>query len=208
MFAKRKPNLVFLMCVTLGFVACGDAQEGNNGEEEEPSIPDGAQEIIDQEDLNHFEENGFEVYRGSNPPNIEGSYLLDDSVISYDEDGESNGQDLFNYTWSFSDQSGDEVQVAYSAPEGDSASGIGGFLAGDGDCFTLISEVEGTDSNDCSYARDHLISGCIAEDGLEGGQTAYVTYFDTDDPDCTVEDPRGTRFVTDETDDFAPEVNE
>ena len=165
-------------------MGCGDA--GDNNGSGDPSLADGAVDFIGEDNLALFEEQGFVVHRGANPPAIEGTYEMAHSVVTFDESGQHTGRGLYTYEWTFSDQNNDEVVVSYWSEANDEASGIGGFISGEGDCFTVISQLEGEDAG-CIFERVHMFSGCVAQGGIDDFQTAYHTRYLGESVDGTTE---------------------
>ena len=193
--------LLLLVAVVSLVVGCGSATDGTGGGSQY-AIPSGSQDIMSDEELAYFQDKGFVINEGTNPPDIEGSYEMADSVVTFDESGQHTGRGLYTYVWEFSNQNEDAVEVAYSTNAGDEASGIGGFISGQGDCFTVMSRLEGeSETSGCVFHRVHMFSGCVTENSIDDFQTAYHTRHPGEGPEgAQCEEHDEPRRMSEETD--------
>lgn len=195
-------------------VACGDADDDNNGEEgSEYEIPEGMSDYLSDEEIGQFTDNGFELNDGDEPPNIEGSYSAADSTFTYDSSGQDTGDDVYEYIWAFENQTDEQMDVSYeSQGSDDEASGLGGFIAGEGDCFTVAAEVTGVDGDGCDFIRVHLVSGCISDAGIEDFATGITGWEpgggpEADEEACEPSDEKAYQIAV-EQDGLADRVDE
>ena len=116
---------------------------GNNGQS--LNIPMEAKAIIPEETLRQIRTHGMPIYEGTNPPNIEGIYLLDNLRFHYssdpDEKGFTKGDKAADYKYRFYEQNGVKLKSDYRALKfgaNDIATGSGAIISGSGNNFTVF----------------------------------------------------------------------
>ena len=144
---------------------------GNNSKS--LNIPVKAKAIIPEETLHQIRAQGMPIYEGTNPPNIEGIYLLDNLRFHYSSDpgekGFTKGDKAVNYKYRFYQQNGVKLKSDYRALKfgvNDIATGSGAIISGSGNNFTVFlnhaAHTEGVKNNDII-----LISGEITPEGIK-----------------------------------------
>ena len=144
---------------------------GNNSKS--LNIPVEAKAIIPEETLHQIRAKGMPIYEGTNPPNIEGIYLLDNLRFHYSSDpgekGFTKGDKAVNYKYRFYQQNGVKLKSDYRALKfgvNDIATGSGAIISGSGNNFTVFlnhaAHTEGVKNNDII-----LISGEITPEGIK-----------------------------------------
>lgn len=144
---------------------------GNNSKS--LNIPIEAKAIIPEETLHQIRAQGMPIYEGTNPPNIEGIYLLDNLRFHYSSDpgekGFTKGDKAVNYKYRFYQQNGVKLKSDYRALKfgvNDIATGSGAIISGSGNNFTVFlnhaAHTEGVKNNDII-----LISGEITPEGIK-----------------------------------------
>ena len=144
---------------------------GNNSKS--LNIPVEAKAIIPEETLHQIRAQGMPIYEGTNPPNIEGIYLLDNLRFHYSSDpgekGFTKGDKAVNYKYRFYQQNGVKLKSDYRALKfgvNDIATGSGAIISGSGNNFTVFlnhaAHTEGVKNNDII-----LISGEITPEGIK-----------------------------------------
>ena len=144
---------------------------GNNSKS--LNIPIEAKAIIPEETLRQIRAQGMPIYEGTNPPNIEGIYLLDNLRFHYSSDpgekGFTKGDKAVNYKYRFYEQNGVKLKSDYRALKfgvNDIATGSGAIISGSGNNFTVFlnhaAHTEGVKNNDII-----LISGEITPEGIK-----------------------------------------
>jgi len=144
---------------------------GNNSKS--LNIPVEAKAIIPEETLHQIRAQGMPIYEGTNPPNIEGIYLLDNLRFHYSSDpgekGFTKGDKAVNYKYRFYQQNGVKLKSDYRALKfgvNDIATGSGAIISGSGNNFTVFlnhaAHTEGVKNNDII-----LISGEITSEGIK-----------------------------------------
>ena len=144
---------------------------GNNSKS--LNIPIEAKAIIPEETLHQIRAQGMPIYEGTNPPNIEGIYLLDNLRFHYSSDpgekGFTKGDKAVNYKYRFYQQNGVKLKSDYRALKfgvNDIATGSGAIISGSGNNFTVFlnhaAHTEGVKNNDIT-----LISGKLTPEGIK-----------------------------------------
>ena len=183
---KRTIYVFFtVLCALFVMVSCSKSDDnsggnsgnnkGNNGGNNGQSlnIPMEAKAIIPEETLQQIKAQGMPIYEGTNPPNIEGIYLLDNLRFHYSSDpgekGFTKGDKAVNYKYRFYEQNGVKLKSDYRALKfgvNDIATGSGAIISGSGNNFTVFlnhaAHTEGVKNNDII-----LISGEITSEGIK-----------------------------------------
>ena len=162
----------------LTLIGCSKSDD-NNGEEKKQvktsnfNIPAEAKAIIPEKFIGEMAANGMTIHEGTNPPNIEGIYLLDNLKFLYTSDPDDHyftkGQPAADYKYKFYDQQGVKVKSDYKALKFgvfDVATGYGAIISGSGNKFTVFlshdANTEGVKNNDIT-----LISGELTPQGIK-----------------------------------------
>ncbi len=171
-------------------------------------VPDGVNELLTSEDVEALRAVGMQVYTGDTPPWIEGDYLLDTLTISYDDVSGAIGAPIIETYLGFHDQDNDDGTLDTSLHDAISdGTGLGGFVSGEGDCFTVWVRFDGHNfPDDCVYQMAQLFSGCVDDAGIEDLQFGYVLV-DRSGP-CQDTVPIDHRRVMDEVDGLAERLLE
>ncbi len=184
------PVLLFGM-----FFSCSHTQE-------EKIIND----LLSDDQLEILENLGMPINSGENPPDITGYYNTNDLDCIEDTTG------LFlqnlNYYWFFHDQSDVNVELDYYNLSGDSATGRGAFIFGEGSDFTVYMETEGEYSGyGITYTTVNLYSGTLTDSGIEDFTNGFIMTGKTgDDGDYFLMPVDGAR-IYEEGDDLAEELS-
>lgn len=179
---------VAICVLALGVMPCivGCSKKSDKDEEIDTRIDDVVPEEI-QERLNAY----MTIYRGVNPPNIEGCYLLDDPEVVFCEDEDDGGYEpgetgFVEEYIRFSNQDMKKNTVDYEELDDYSEqSGEGAFISGDGNDFTAYFNTTGTyDGIYGIYIKTALvISGTKTSSGIENLRYAFIMVEKGDDPD-------------------------
>lgn len=166
----RKNSIMFLSLIFISgilFVSCKkdkkeDSKVEDNGLTQEINnlIPDSI--ITAMVDL------GMPINRGGTPPVLAGTYLanpfiLKASNILYDNPGNA----FADYYVTFYDQNNDNLSIKLDYTNGpESGSGLGGFIVGTGDQFSVFAEVNSTYST-FNAKLVQVISGKLTAEGIK-----------------------------------------
>lgn len=179
--------------------------------EEIKNVPNPVNEFLNNNDIEEYEKTGMKIYTGNNPPNIEGLYKSDSLVIFYDEPFENVapvGAEVSSYNHKFYDQKRDGTIKLKRIPlEGqDTAEGVGGFISGDNNCFSIFVNVK-DQSDQCDTDQATIYSACKTEVGLEGLQAGFILK-KQEGPGCGKVVPVGHLRIITEDDELAERTEE
>jgi ABC-type glycerol-3-phosphate transport system permease component len=169
---KKRLNKAFLVIfliiifLLIGWLLFSFFQKNNN--DKEPvvgTIPSQVQEFLSQQDIDEFKELDFPVYFGFNPPNIEGTYRTDSKKVDYDKKGIFRvGMNLLDQDNTFRNQT-ENFEIVFDdkiLKSGTVSKGKGGFISGEGNCFTVYQKKVANRSG-CISTTVELMSGCLDE---------------------------------------------
>lgn len=157
---------------------CGNAEEATlgggglsttdldgDGDGAIDDVPEGVNDWFTAADLQQLADAGLPIYTGDNPPLVAGSYLADSLQIVKDSLGASGS--VTAYTFQFAAQtSAGALLLSYESQDVDSSADNPAFVAGDGDCFSVFTEITGYQAtDDCTYRRPSAYSACLDESG-------------------------------------------
>ena len=142
------------------------------------------------------------IYEGSNPPNIEGVFVMSPSELFHDSTDDFNvgyvfsdmyfrffNQDMINNTLDYEEKQGRSV-----------GKGTGCFISGEEDKFTVYFTIDETYSYEkyTIYLKKALIiSGILTNGGIKNLEYAFVVTDKSDDPDRKLINPGDFRVVKD-----------
>lgn len=129
------------------------------------------------------------IYRGNNPPMIEGTYLIDPLVTVYCQDqgnGGYNPGDIVNSEYAgFFNQDNSKLTLDFKAESVNGTSyekGNGSFIAGDGNNFTVYFNTNGMTQN-ITTRTALVISGTKTSSGIQNLEYAFVMVEKGADPE-------------------------
>ena len=149
--------------------ACAPASEAYDDDYQYShyGIPDGVDEFLTGSALNALEDAGVPVYRGTEPPFVEGDYLAEQMRLRFSDIEGETGSDSAPTDFRFYDQTDDgDITVDYSVLDIERGDGLGSFISGGEDCFTIFVELE-SHIGSCTAQTVSLISACTHELGFE-----------------------------------------
>ncbi len=120
-------------------------------------------EFLDNPDIQKvIKESGLTIYEGTNPPQIEGEYRTDECNVVAASQNLSQLVGLpLGSTFKFSNQTSDLIEVSETGDNGEYAQGMGAFITGNGNNFTLWIEAHQSSGADVVA----LQSGSILDNG-------------------------------------------
>ena len=165
----------------LTIVGCSKSDDNNSKKDKDKNttevtnfnIPKEAKAILPDKTLTEMVANGMTINEGTNPPNIEGIYLLDNLKFLYTSDPDDHyftkGDPAADYKYKFYDQQEVKVKSDYKVLKFvvfDTATGSGAIISGSGNKFTVFlshaANTEGVKNNDIT-----LISGELTPQGIK-----------------------------------------
>ena len=130
--------------------------------------------VAPQANIDAIRKLGMTINEGTVPPNVTGIFLESPTILfaTFPNDTKKVGDEVVDYTYKFFEQSSDNstLKVSYKASNGDAASGLGSVVSGNGNFFTIFSEL--TNSSGAVYIN--IISGEITSTGIKDWQDSYV----------------------------------
>lgn len=163
-----------------------------NGEIDPWAEPEEIEAIVPPAILDSIE-SYMPIYRGSNPPTIEGSYLIEpyEAVYCQDYDGQHGfapGYIFISEIIRFSNQNNETLTLDYEDKDVNGLSysiGKGSFISGEGDNFTVYFETEG-ELYDIYTRASQIYSGTISESGILDLYHVLIMVEKGDDPNGAV----------------------
>lgn len=156
-------------------------------------VPKEVNVFLDQSDIDALQSRNFKVYTGSNPPNIEGKYFMDPWKLKYDEnDILPVGSEFVSYYYDFSNQTSDgKIELSYwdnwdDEGDIDSASGMGAFIAGENNCFSIFVDMRGV-AVGCDYHNPSIYSACVSNGDLTNFERSFIMKSRTQSEACDEE---------------------
>jgi hypothetical protein len=133
------------------------------------------------------------IYRGVNPPTVNGAYALDPMTTVYCEDygngGYATGDGVTPMDIRFYGQDSKTNTINYEGYEGNTyEQGLGAFISGSGNYFTIYFNVNGVYSSSnisytISYKTALVISGEKTSSGIRNMKYAFIMVSKSSDPD-------------------------
>ncbi len=160
-----KTNLLPLAALMLAFILVSGCKK-NKVDPTTEGFSVEIQKIVPQSLVDDLRVKGMTINEGQQPPSVEGIYRADpfELLSPYaPEDSYEKGRIISPQLYKFTGQSADKskVQIEYKSEGGtDSGAGVGSFVAGTGNKFTIFAQVEGR-ANSVDYTRLVVISGEI-----------------------------------------------
>jgi hypothetical protein len=131
------------------------------------------QKIAPQATIDALRKQGMTINEGTVPPNVTGIFLESPTILlaTYTGDTKKVGDKVVDYTYKFFEPSADNttIKVSYKSSTGD-ATGLGSVVSGNGNKFTIFSELTSTLGN----VYINIISGEITSTGIKDWQDSYV----------------------------------
>lgn len=144
-------------------------------------------EQVVPDDIRQKMEPYIPIYDGTNPPNVEGCYLIEPFETVYCEDYGNGGYEpgrlmVPNYIKLSSQSKDNTIDMEECSSDFDTYSiGEGAFISGEGKNFTIFFNTIGTSSG-IPYRTALLLSGTKATDGIKNLRYAFVMVEKGDDP--------------------------
>lgn len=158
-------------------------------------------QIIPEEVLEQIEKH-MPIFDGSNPPNIEGEYLVSPWVLAYDVQNQFEVGHVFNdlYLKLYNQDMVNNTLDYIERQSGSDAIGTGSFISGDGTHFTVYFTVEGISrftNYDINWKEALMISGTKIDSGIGNFFYGFVMLEKSDDPEKKLVDVGHYRVIKD-----------
>lgn len=160
-------------------------------------VPPGVNEFLSPENIDSLRERGLTIHTGLNPPDIQGNYYLNSLAES------ETGMGFLNYSYRFYNQTSDLIiNVSYISDGGhDTAEGIGAFIAGEDQKFSIFVEEEGSvdfGTHVAIFNTATIYSGIRTQDGMEDFQFGFIVTHKENDLNNQLMNVGDTRVIFEE----------
>jgi hypothetical protein len=148
----------------LGLVSC--SKDDKNPEDK---LSKDIQNFVSDETIQHLTDMGMVINKGVDPPDMEGEYLatpyeLIGTTVANDY---SLGTYFADYYFRLYDQDNDDLTIKLDYYNGgEQGSGLGGFISGSGNKFSVFIEVH-SEYQGYKATLLHVLSGKMTDDGIE-----------------------------------------
>lgn len=178
----------------------------NLGEQTAVDLEQKFTEIIPKNILEDIQSRGFQIYKGNNPPNVEGAFLSQPHILisPYGSDDFKAGHQWLDRTYTLYNQQGSKINLDISATD-TNETGYGFYIMGEGNKFTIFAEIQGVERG--VKKRDvTLLSGEISIEGIRNLQAAYTLTWKEGDLNNTGLMPVGKSRISGDKDGLAKRV--
>lgn len=131
-------------------------------------IPFGAYGYISAGQLRTLQDLGLPINEGMDPPDITGTYLCDSlELLDSNIAGDIFGTPYADMEIQFYSQSGNgEVLVTYDQSGFETGTGMGAFISGSGNDFTVFAQISGTSGSGIDFEDAMVFSGTMTPSGI------------------------------------------
>lgn len=164
-------SFLFVLVGVLMLTTSCDLIFGGSGK-----LTDDVHNIIPSDILEEFKNIGIEIHGGKTPPNIEGTYKISPCVLvkSNFSDNFSPGHKFADKFLTFSKQDNAKLTIVCDyVQSNERGDGIGSFITGKGNKFSVYSEIRGT-LNSEPFKSVFIYSGEIDADGIKNYHEALI----------------------------------
>lgn len=180
-----KINLkVCISILSLVFIISGcKKNEGDSFIVEENGLTKDINDFVPQSVLDEMEDMGMPINEGVNPPNIQFRYLASPFILfNSNRSSDVIGKKYGDYYIQFSEQNNNTLTVKMaSANAGQESEGIGGFIVGDDNRFSVFAKVNSELKGEKAVLLN-MISGKVGSDGITDFYFANFMLDDNGDP--------------------------
>ena len=189
-------SLAFLLLFTLS-QSC--KKSSDNTTSNTTGFSDSINKIVTPAILDSLKSYGLVVNPGKQPPIINGIYLISPTYCIFDNSiGHDAGYTFSDYKFQFYGQDNTNLTIGlnYKNMTGtDNASGVGAFVAGNGNFFTAFIDSKGI-ANGINYEDIMIISGEVTTSGISHWQNALYRKSKGYDPNNTLINVGDCRIFT------------
>lgn len=167
-------------------------------------LSDKIQRIVPQAILDDMKAKGLAINEGSQPPQLAGIFIASPYTLLSPygtEDSWQTGRVISDYKYRFYDQAGDELKLDIKQSS-ETATGLGSFVSGFGNKFTIFAETKGVQSG-IQNTQLSVISGELSNDGIINFQFAFTFTDKTGDAGNSVLIPVGKSRIWEDGDKLA-----
>ncbi len=182
---KKSFCLTALAVVFTMIVACEEENEAVIVKVDDNGLSKDINDLVPESILNEMERLGMPINRGANPPIVEGTFLASPYILlSSNRPGDVPGSQFADYQVTFSGQDNDDLTVIVDYENGsETGNGAGSFIVGEGSKFSVFVEINVVSDGDATAQVVGVISGDIADVGIENCYSANFMVDDNGDPE-------------------------
>lgn len=186
-----KIKLLIIALSLVAFLDSCDKCECATPENETTGFSNEIQNIVPQSIINDLRKNGMEIHEGKIPPNIAGAYLVSPLILTkpFDDSDYEIGKEFTSEKYKFYNfsKNNQALSVDYTTVTGTSyGTGLGAFVSGNGNYFTIFSELDGVSERDgktITTKQIRTISGELTPNGIKNTQLSLTMKSKSGDPD-------------------------
>ena len=157
--------MMILSVLFLGLASCEKDKETKDDE-----LSEDIQNFVSEETLQQLQDLGMEINKGMDPPDMEGTYVaspFEMIATSIENDYYPVGSIISDYYFRLYDQDNEDMTIKIDYANGpETGTGMGGFISGNDDEFSVFIEVE-VETNGYKATVLQLISGTMTDDGIK-----------------------------------------
>lgn len=165
---KNRLTILMILMVTI-FFSCKKEKD------EDAIVKEKIEIVIPQQYVDTLKGLGMNVFEGSNPPNVEGIYLLDSLIlVNSNIPGSIVGTKFSDTKMKFSNQSATNFSLTVEQKSLSSLStSENSVVTGDGDNFTIWGNLTSIRNGDTAIIAT-ILSGQVSDDGIKNLNFALI----------------------------------
>lgn len=165
---KKVSSLLLVGLFSTILLTIGCKKEESAGKIQENGLTKEINDFIPEAILNEMKGLGMPINTGGNPPSIEKIYHASPFILkASNRESDVIGMSFADYNVKFYEQNNEQLTIKSDYKNGgEEGSGIGGFIVGENNQFTVFSEVNSQYLGE-SAKLTHVISGKLTEEGIE-----------------------------------------
>ena len=195
----RKLVHILLITVVSGVAVTLEGCKKNDEVDPTKGFSAKIQNLISQQDIDKLRTRGMTINEGSQPPNIEGIFASSPHTLVSPygpDDTRKPGYEFDDLIIRFTSQnSADQSAIVDIKNAGATGTGVGGFLAGNGNKFTFFAEIDYKDGS-VTAKQLRIFSGEITSTGIKDFYTTLLVT-SKNDPGNTLIPIGASRIIKD-----------
>jgi hypothetical protein len=161
-------------------------------------IPAGALNYISQSQLNKLVSMGMKINQGKKPPTVNGDYYCNTLTRTGGNIPNDTATTFANLGLRFASQGSDNsVLVSYDQSGYESGTGLGAFISGSGNNFSVFAQISGT-SGGINFKDAMVFSGTLTSGGIKDFVYALLMTEKDSDPSGYLIDVDQGRVITED----------
>lgn len=198
---KAKLFIMAMLAMSIVFISCEDDDEEDDSTElNEDGLTQDITDLVPQDILTEMEDLGMQINGGDNPPTLENTYLGSPFILqSSNIESDWEGMTFPDFYATFEDQNNENLTIQYSYQNGgESGSGLGGFIVGENNEFSVFVEVTSENYLGEQASNVQVISGTLGDNEITDLQVALFMIDNNGNPSGVwIENGQG-RIIYDE----------